>query len=84
VNAEFVYPEQIDRHLNWPLGTAARLARRRQLPHYLLPDGSIRLRKDEVEALVQRVPLWEQQEPVLPALRSGVVIDPEGVEAVDQ
>jgi hypothetical protein len=24
---EYVYPEEIDRHLNWPLGTATRLAR---------------------------------------------------------
>jgi hypothetical protein len=60
--AELVYPEQIDRNLNWPLGTTARLARRQQLPHYLLPDGSIRLRWDEIEALVRRVPLQEQQE----------------------
>jgi hypothetical protein len=62
VNAEFVYPEQIDRNLNWPLGTAARLARRRQLPHYLLPDGSIRLPWNEIEALLRRVPVQEQQE----------------------
>jgi hypothetical protein len=62
VSAEFVYPEQIDRNLTWPLGTAAQLARRRQLSHYLLPDGSIRLRWEEVEALVRRVPLHLQQE----------------------
>lgn len=62
MNADLVYPEQIDRGLNWPLGTAARLARRRRLPHYLLPDGSIRLRWKEIEPLVLRVPLQEQQE----------------------
>jgi hypothetical protein len=62
VTAELLYPEEIDHYLSWPLGTAARLARRRQLPHYLLPDGSIRLRKDEVEALVRRIPLRQQQE----------------------
>jgi hypothetical protein len=62
VTAELVYPEQIDRYLNWPLGTTTRLARRRHLPHYLLPDGSIRLRLHEVEALVRPVPLQEQQE----------------------
>lgn len=59
---ELLYPEQIDRHLDWPLGTAARLARRRQLPHYLLPDGSIRLCWKEVHALVRRIPLDNQQE----------------------
>jgi hypothetical protein len=62
VYQELVYPEQIDRQLNWPLGTAARLARRKQLPHYLLPDGSIRLCWAEVEALVRHVPLQKRQE----------------------
>jgi hypothetical protein len=63
VSTDFVYPEQIDRNLNWPLGTTARLVRRRQLPHYLLPDGAIRLRWSEIEALVRRVPLQEQPRP---------------------
>jgi hypothetical protein len=62
VTDSYLYPEQIDRLLNWPFGTAARLARRNRLPHYLLPDGSIRLRWEEIEPLVQRVPLPEQQE----------------------
>jgi hypothetical protein len=52
----FTYPEEIDHFLNWPLGTAARLARRHKLPHYRLPDDSIRFHKDEVEALVRHVP----------------------------
>ena len=62
MNADLVYPEAIDNLLNWPLGTTARLARRRQLPHYQLPDGSIRLRWEEIEPLVRHVPLQEQQE----------------------
>jgi hypothetical protein len=49
------YPESIDRRLNWPLGTAARMARRRQLPFYRLPDGAIRLRWEEVAPLVEHV-----------------------------
>ena len=57
-----LYPEQIDRELNWPLGTAVRLARRHRLPYYTLPDGSIRLRLDEVAALIRHVPLPKQQE----------------------
>jgi hypothetical protein len=61
VNAELVYPDDIDRRLNWPLGTAARLARRKKLPHYILPDGSIRLKWEEIETLVRHVPLPEQQ-----------------------
>ncbi len=36
------YGEDIDRRLNWPLGRAERLARKQKLPHYVLPDGSIR------------------------------------------
>jgi hypothetical protein len=59
VDVELVYPEQIDQWLDWPLGTAARLVRRRRLPHYVLPDGSIRLCPKEVEALVLRVPAEE-------------------------
>jgi hypothetical protein len=61
--SDYAYPEDIDRHLNWPLGTAARLARRRRLPHYVLPDGSIRFLLDEVKALVRRVsPVAAQEE----------------------
>jgi hypothetical protein len=59
VNPDLLYPATIDRLLNWPLGTAARLARRRRLPHYVLPDGSIRFRQHEVEAVVNHVPASE-------------------------
>jgi hypothetical protein len=56
VATDLLYPEDIDGRLNWPLGTASRLARRGRLPHYRLPDGSIRLRWSEIKPLVQRVP----------------------------
>jgi hypothetical protein len=56
VPPEPLCPEQIDQRLNWPLGTSARLARRGKLPHYLLPDGSIRFDWKEVVALVRHVP----------------------------
>jgi hypothetical protein len=52
---DLLYPDDIDARLNWPPGRAARLARRRKLPHYRLPDGSIRLRWAEVEPLVRVV-----------------------------
>ena len=74
MNADLIYPEQIDRFLNWSLGTAARMARRRRLPHYRLPDGSIRFRKDEVEALVERIPLREQQGPPRPLRRDPAAV----------
>jgi hypothetical protein len=47
---------EIDRRLRWPAGTALRLARRRRLPHVVLPDGSIRFEWAEVGPLVVRVP----------------------------
>ncbi len=52
----FLYPEEIDKRLNWPLGRAERLARRRKLPHVRLPDGSIRFEWEAIEALLERVP----------------------------
>lgn len=55
VESDFLYPEEIDRYLNWPLGTTTRLARKGKLPHYILPDGAIRLKLDEVKALVSRI-----------------------------
>jgi len=50
-----IYSEEVDRRLNWPLGKAERMARRRKLPHYLLPDGAIRFRWEEIETLIKRV-----------------------------
>jgi hypothetical protein len=52
----FLYAEDIDRRLNWPLGTARRLARRGKLPHVVLPDGSIRFEWPAIEGLLRRVP----------------------------
>lgn len=51
----FLYPEDIDRKLNWPLGTTSRLARRKKLPHYCLPDGTLRFVWREISALVVHV-----------------------------
>lgn len=51
-----LYPEDVDLQLNWPLGTAKRLARRKRLPHVVLPDGSIRFEPADVEAMLVRIP----------------------------
>jgi hypothetical protein len=51
----FIYPEDLDRRLGWKPGTAERLARKRRLPHVLLPDGSIRFDWDEIKPLIVRV-----------------------------
>ena len=52
---DLLYPEEIDSRLNWPLGRTSRLARKGNLPPYLLPDGSIRFRWDEVGPAVRHV-----------------------------
>lgn len=56
MHSDLEYPEQIDGCLDWAPGTALRLARRGKLPHYVLPDGSIRLNRGEVESLIRYVP----------------------------
>ncbi len=50
-----LYPEDVDCRLNWPLGRAERLARRKCLPHVVLPDGSIRFCWSEIEPLLRHV-----------------------------
>jgi hypothetical protein len=52
----FLYPEEIDERLSWPLGRAERLARRKKLPHVLLPDKSIRFEWEAIEPLLVRIP----------------------------
>ena len=53
---DFLFPDDIDARLNWPPGRTARLVRRHLLPHYVLPDGSIRLKWAEVLPLVRHQP----------------------------
>jgi hypothetical protein len=48
----FVRPEDVDRLFALSPGRAQRLAKRGVLPHYVLVDGSIRFRLDEVAELV--------------------------------
>ena len=52
---DFLFPEEIDARMNWPLGRTSRLARQGKLPHYRLPDESIRLRWDEVASLIRHI-----------------------------
>ena len=60
--SKFTDPDDIDRFLGWSLGTAARLARRGRLPHYVLPDGSIRFCQSEIEPLIRHVQVQPVQE----------------------
>lgn len=53
---DLIAPEDVDRRMKWRFGRAERLARRRQLPHVLLPDGTIRFRWEEIERLIVAVP----------------------------
>lgn len=57
-----LYPEDVDRRLNWPLGRAERLARRKRLPHVVLPDDSIRFDWSEIELLLRHVDAENESE----------------------
>ena len=57
---------EVDHRFNWPLGKAERLARQRRLPHYLLPDGSLRFQWDDIEPLVVHVPANTSTRGVVP------------------
>jgi len=50
-----LYPEDVDRRLNWPIGRAARMAKRKRLPHLVLPDGSVRFEWPKIESLLRQV-----------------------------
>jgi hypothetical protein len=56
MQADLEFPHDVDVRMGWPPGTARRLAKRGTLPHYRLPDGSIRLRWAEVSKLIHPVP----------------------------
>ena len=50
-----LYGADIDRRISWPVGRAERMARRGELPHVLLPDGSIRFRWRDIEPLLKEI-----------------------------
>lgn len=52
---DLLHPDDIDSRLNWPPGRTSRLARKGKLPHYILPDGSIRLCWAEISPLVTHI-----------------------------
>jgi len=54
---------EVDRLLRWRAGRAQKLALRGKLPHYRLPDGAVRFRRDEVLALVRQVGIDEERAP---------------------
>lgn len=56
-----LYPEDVDRRLNWPLGRAARMAKQKRLPHVVLPDGSIRFEWQKVEPLLRQIAADDRQ-----------------------
>lgn len=57
-----LYPEDVDRRLNWPIGRAARMAKRKRLPHLVLPDGSVRFEWEKIEPLLCQVDAADRQE----------------------
>lgn len=52
----FLFSDDIEKRIGWKPGHAARLARQRRLPHYIMPDGSVRFIWEEIEPLIVRVP----------------------------
>jgi len=46
---------EIDSLFRWPKGRAEKWARSGRLPHYLLPDGSIRFSEEELKGLIRHV-----------------------------
>lgn len=61
---ELVGSAEIDREFCWPDGRALRLARRKKLPHIVLPDGEIRFDRAEIWSLLRRVEAEPQREAV--------------------
>ena len=59
----FLYGEEIDSRLNWPLGKSERLARRQKIPHVVLPDGSLRFEWDKIEPLLKFMPTVPDEGP---------------------
>lgn len=59
---DLIYGEEVDRRLNWSLGRAERLARKQKLPHYVLPDGSIRFAWEDVAQLIRPVAIDNESE----------------------
>ena len=53
---DLIHPDEVDFRLNWPPGRTTRLARLGRIPHYRLPDGSIRVRWAEINSLIKSIP----------------------------
>ncbi len=69
----FSTPNEVDETMSWPFGRAERLARRGFIPHYRLPDGSIRFRMEEVLATATKV------RPLPRCISCGTVLERPGV-----
>lgn len=50
-------PPVVDSLFRFPNGRSARLARQGKLRHVVLPDGSLRFRRADVEAILEGGPL---------------------------
>ena len=61
-----LHGSDIDRRLGWHIGRSERLARRGDLPHVVLPDGSLRFEWESIEPLIQRFPSTRPSEGVAP------------------
>ena len=71
--AGLLWPDDLDDRLSWPPGQARRMARRKLLPHVLLPDGSIRFEWDKVRPFIGEidVPCTDCEQPATHLADSG-------------
>ncbi|QEL15619.1 hypothetical protein [Limnoglobus roseus] len=54
--SDLINADEVDRRFLWLTGTAEKLAKKSKLPHYRLPDGSLRFVWAELESLICRIP----------------------------
>lgn len=49
---ELLKQKEVDRILRYPFGKTARLVKEGKIPYVKLPDGGIRIRRDDIEELL--------------------------------
>lgn len=53
MDIELLRCKEVDRLLRYPYGKTGRLAKAGKIPYIRLPDGGIRIRKDDIETLLE-------------------------------
>lgn len=53
MDVELLKPKECDRILRYPFGKTAKLVKAGKIPYVRLPDGNIRIRADDMEAMLK-------------------------------